>query len=100
MPAANAAADTVISDFAAKGFSATELVALVGAHSAARNLAGTALDSTVDDLDTVFYSETADGTAPASIPADINLSSASATSGDWTTFAGSLSQWQAVFVPA
>ncbi|KAM0812238.1 putative Peroxidase [Seiridium cardinale] len=100
MPGANDAADTIISDFDAKGFTTTELIALVGAHSAAKNLAGTALDSTVDDLDTNFYTETADGSAPASLQSDINLSNSSTTSSDWTTFGGSLSDWEAAFVPA
>ncbi|KAI1863556.1 hypothetical protein JX265_008773 [Neoarthrinium moseri] len=100
IPGANAAADSIVSDFEAKGFTVTELIALIGAHSAAKNLAGVALDSTVDDLDTNFYSETTDGIAPASLQSDINLSNSSTTSGDWTTFAGSLSDWQAAFVPA
>ncbi|KAK6069325.1 ligninase lg6 precursor [Seiridium cupressi] len=100
MPGANDAADTIISDFDAKGFTTTELIALVGAHSAAKNLAGTALDSTVDDLDTNFYTETANGSAPASLQSDINLSNSSTTSSDWTTFGGSLSDWEAAFVPA
>ncbi|KAF7541718.1 hypothetical protein G7054_g373 [Neopestalotiopsis clavispora] len=100
IPGAADSADTIVSDFAAKGFSVTELVALIGAHSAAKNLAGTGLDSTVDDLDTTFYTETADGTAPASLQSDINLSNGTDTSSDWTTFAGSLSDWEAAFVPA
>lgn len=100
MPGGNDAANTIISDFEAKGFTTTELIALVGAHSAAKNLGGTALDSTVDDLDTNFYTETVDGSAPASLQSDINLSNSSTTSSDWTTFGGSLSDWQAAFVPA
>ncbi|KAI0121738.1 ligninase LG6 precursor [Xylariales sp. AK1849] len=100
MPSPASDADTLVSDFAAKGFTSTELVALVGAHSAAKNLNGIALDSTVDDLDANFYTETADGTAPASIPSDINLSNSSITSSDWNGFAASLSDWQAAFVPA
>ncbi|KAH6638536.1 peroxidase [Truncatella angustata] len=100
LPGANSDADTIISDFEAKGFTATELIALVGAHSAAKNLAGTALDSTVDALDTNFYTETADGTAPASLQSDINLSNSSTTSADWASFSSSLSDWEAAFVPA
>lgn len=100
IPGLNDAADTIVSDFAARGFTTTELIALVGAHSAAKTLAGTALDSTVDDLDTNFYSETSGGTAPASLQSDITLSNSSTTSSDWATFSGSLSDWQAAFVPA
>lgn len=100
MPGAADSADTIITDFTDKGFTTTELIALVGAHSAAKNLAGDALDSTVDDLDTNFYTETADGTAPASLQSDINLSNSSTTSSDWTSFGSSLSDWEAAFVPA
>jgi hypothetical protein len=100
MPGPNDAADSVIADFAAKGFSSTELVALVGAHSAGKSLQGVAFDSTVDDLDVVFYEETLDGSAPTSVGADVNLANSSVTNSAWTGFAASLSDWQAAFVPA
>ncbi|KAH8890442.1 heme peroxidase [Thozetella sp. PMI_491] len=100
MPGANTDATTLISQFAAKGFTATELVALVGAHSTAKNLGGTALDSTVGDWDVTYYSETADGTAPASINADKFLSNASETASTWSGFAASQAAWNAAFVPA
>lgn len=100
MPGANDDADSVIAAFSAKGFTSTELVALVGAHSAAKTLAGVGLDSTVDDLDTTFYTETADGTAPASLNSDVYLSNSSTTSSSWSGFAASRSDWEAAFVPA
>ncbi|KAH8897547.1 heme peroxidase [Thozetella sp. PMI_491] len=100
MPAANADASSLISQFAARGFTALELVALVGAHSTAKNLGGVPLDSTDGRWDVKFYSETADGTAPASVPADQFLSNATQTSLMWRTFAASQVSWNAAFVPA
>lgn len=72
----------------------------MGAHSTAKNLAGDALDSTVGDWDTTFYSETADGSGPASLASDQFLSNSSATKDTWDSFAGSASGWAAAFVPA
>ncbi|KAI1393985.1 class II peroxidase [Hypoxylon trugodes] len=100
MPGPNDNATSIVAAFAAKGFTSTELVALVGAHSAAKDLNGNALDSTVDDLDTNFYTETADGTAPASLNSDESLSNSTETSGDWNTFGADASAWADAFVPA
>ncbi len=100
MPGPNTDASTLISEFAAKGFTAVELVALVGAHSTAKNLAGTGLDSTVGAWDTTFYSETADGTAPASLASDQSLSNSTETATTWSGFAASQAAWSAAFVQA
>ncbi|KAI0120376.1 class II peroxidase [Hypoxylon sp. NC0597] len=100
MPSANDNATSIVAAFAAKGFSATELVALIGAHSAAKDLNGNALDSTVDSLDTNFYTETAEGTAPASLNSDISLSNSTETRADWNTFGADASAWADAFVPA
>ncbi|KAI1209813.1 class II peroxidase [Annulohypoxylon truncatum] len=100
IPTQNDNATTIVAAFAAKGFTSTELVALIGAHSAAKDLNGNALDTTVDDLDTTFYTETANGTAPASLNSDVSMSSSSVTSGDWTTFGSDASAWADAFVPA
>ncbi|KAH8658174.1 heme peroxidase [Xylariales sp. PMI_506] len=101
LPAPDADAETLVRQFASRGLTALDLVALVGSHSSAKNLAGQALDSTVDVWDTLFYSETLDRTAPASIPADINLSQDPLTAANWKEFAvGSLQVWSDAFVPA
>jgi hypothetical protein len=100
IPNPNATAESIVARFAAKGFSSTELVALVGTHSAAKNLAGVPLDTTVDDLDVKFYSETQDGTAPARINSDVALANSYITRSTWSGFAASQFSWQAVFVPA
>ncbi|KAI0013007.1 heme peroxidase [Xylariaceae sp. FL0662B] len=100
MPSRNDDAATLISAFAEKGFSATELVALVGAHSAARDAGGEALDSTIGEMDSNFYTETANGTAPTSLNSDKFLSNSTETSSDWTKFGADASAWSAAFVPA
>ena len=100
MPNPTDNATVLIAAFEAKGFTATELVALVGAHSAAKNLAGKSLDSTPGDWDTKFYTETADGTASAALDSDKYLSNSSETSSTWSSFAESSSSWQDAFVPA
>ncbi|KAI0844187.1 putative class II peroxidase [Daldinia vernicosa] len=100
IPGANDNATSIVSAFAAKGFSSTELVALVGAHSAAKDLAGNALDTTVQEMDTNFYTETAEGSAPASLNSDKFLSNSTETSADWNSFGSDAAAWAAAFVPA
>ncbi|KAI1381873.1 putative class II peroxidase [Hypoxylon crocopeplum] len=93
-------ATTIVTSFAAKGFSITELVALMGAHSTAKDLNGNALDTTVGDMDSTFYTETADGSAPTSLNSDKFLSNSTQTSADWSSFGADASAWAAAFVPA
>lgn len=100
IPNPNATAESLVSSFAMKGFTPPELVALVGTHSAAKTLAGVPLDTTVNDLDVVFYSETQDGTAPARLNSDVALANSAITRSMWSGFAASQFNWQAVFVPA
>ena len=106
LPAANANSDDLIALFASKGFSATDLVALVGSHTAAKQKstvpasAGAALDSTPGEWDTSFYQETLDSDAPFTIQADKSLSENTGASGEWKRFANSQAQWSAAFVPA
>lgn len=100
MPGPTDDAASIVSAFAAKGFSVTELVALVGAHTTAKDLAGDGLDDSTSEWDTDFYTETADGTAPSSLTSDKNLSNGTDTSSDWNTFGSDSSAWAAAFVPA
>lgn len=100
LPEPTSSADSLIASFTSKGFTSTDLVALVGAHSAGKTSAGVAFDTTVDRLDTTFYAETLNGTAPTSMESDVNLSKSSVTSGTWSGFAGNQNGWQAAFVPA
>ncbi|KAI0600108.1 heme peroxidase [Biscogniauxia sp. FL1348] len=99
IPGQNADAATSIAAFQAKGFTVTELVALVGAHSTAKNLAGASLDSTPEQWDTAFYSETADESNSASLASDRYLSNSTDSSAIWATMADATT-WTNAFVPA
>jgi hypothetical protein len=72
----------ILAAFSAKGFSADDVVALLGTHSVAVQVnddpsqAGKSLDSTPSTYDTNFYRETRAGTAPYSLQSDKLLSNA------------------------
>ncbi|KAK6850640.1 class II peroxidase [Apiospora arundinis] len=100
MPGQNDPADKIIGDFRAKGFSPNELVALLGAHTVAKNRAGQALDTTDARWDNVFYSETEDLRAPATLNSDKAVSRASDTRRTWSGFAGDSGAWESMFIPA
>lgn len=96
----NDSAATIVSGFAAKGFSVSELVALMGAHTVAKDLNGDGLDSSTGNWDTAFYTETSEGSAPSSLNSDKFLSNSTQTSADWTSFGSDASAWAAAFIPA
>ncbi|KAK8054308.1 hypothetical protein PG996_013609 [Apiospora saccharicola] len=100
LPDQNDPADKIIGDFRAKGFSPTELVGLLGAHTVAKNKAGQPLDSTDAQWDNVFYSETEDHRAPATLNSDKAVSNASDTRRTWSNFAGDSGAWLNTFIPA
>ncbi|KAK8070235.1 hypothetical protein PG994_006851 [Apiospora phragmitis] len=100
IPDQNDPADKIIGDFRAKGFSPTELVALLGAHTVAKNRAGQALDTTDSRWDNVFYSETEDRRAPATLNSDKAVSNATDTGRTWSSFAGDSGAWESIFIPA
>lgn len=68
--------DKILGTFAAVGMSATDVVALVGSHTAGTqsfddpSQAGKSLDSTPSRWDVTFYRETKAGTAPYSFSSD------------------------------
>lgn len=105
LPSARASASTLIDQFAAKGFSATDLAALVGAHSTAKqrfdqpDKAGLSMDSTPGTWDTKFYRETSQGTAPVTLESDKNLASDSRTKVQWAAF-NAQGAWAGAFVSA
>lgn len=76
VPSSRDSVDKILAAFSAKGFSADDLVALLGTHSVAVQVnddpsqAGKSLDSTPSVYDTKFYKETKDGTAPYSLQSD------------------------------
>ncbi|KAH9883600.1 heme peroxidase [Xylariomycetidae sp. FL2044] len=92
-------AATQIAKFETRGFTADELVALVGAHSVAKNLNAASLDSTPAEFDSSFYTETADGTNDASLVSDEFLSNSTETADTWESFEVQ-DTWMAAFVPA
>ncbi|KAK7943907.1 peroxidase [Apiospora aurea] len=100
MPDQNDPADKVIGAFRAKGFSPNELVALLGAHTVAKNRAGQALDASDSRFDNVFYSETTNGRAPATLNSDRAVSNATDTGRTWSNFARSSDGWLSTFIPA
>ncbi|KAL2279137.1 hypothetical protein FJTKL_13705 [Diaporthe vaccinii] len=101
IPSPNSNATVIIAQFAAKGFDSSELVALVGSHSAGKNLTGTQFDTTPGSLDsTTFYTEVLDDDQPATLFSDQSLSTDEATSADWTKYAGSQDSWNTDFAAA
>lgn len=87
-------APQLISLFQSKGFTADELVALVGAHSAGKNHTGVPFDTTVGELDSwTYYSETRDGYAPTTLPSDFFLSQYGETRDSWNVYAASQEAW-------
>ncbi|PVH98059.1 class II peroxidase [Periconia macrospinosa] len=106
LPTGKESASFLISLFAQKGFSAVDLTALVGAHTAAKqrvtdpSKAGAALDTTPGTWDNNFYSETTRRRAPFSLDSDVNLSQDLVTLVPWRSFSVSQSAWSNAFVPA
>ncbi|KAF1844860.1 class II peroxidase [Cucurbitaria berberidis CBS 394.84] len=106
LPAHNSGGDDLVKLFASKGFTPTDLAALIGAHTTAKqrfadpSKAGASLDSTVGTWDTKFYSETKSGKAPFTLQADKNIAENSQTSAPFSNFASSKGAWDAAFVSA
>ncbi|OAG01794.1 peroxidase 40 precursor [Paraphaeosphaeria sporulosa] len=106
LPSGNTAASDLIKRFAARGFSAIDLAALIGAHTAARNRisvpdkANLTMDSTPGQWDSKYYSETINGRAPVTLPSDKSLANHPVTGILMRGFAASQGAWSAAFVPA
>ncbi|KDN67445.1 putative peroxidase [Colletotrichum sublineola] len=98
LPTQDSDAAAQINAFKKKGFSATDLVALVGAHSAGQSLQELSFDSTPDKLDsTVFYPETLEETTPTSLGSDVALGYARETKNVWKGFGASQTRWNSAF---
>lgn len=101
IPGPDSKAADLVAEFAAKGFTSEDLVALIGAHSAGKTLTGEAFDSTVDSLDSeAYYGEVLDGTAPAILPSDLNLATDNATKDDWIEYRDNQTAWNVDFARA
>lgn len=101
IPGPNSNATTLIAAFAEKGFTTGDLVALVGAHSAGKNLSDVAFDTTVDELDSPgFYGEVLNDTAPAVLASDLSLATDDASKSEWIEYRDSQSKWNTDFASA
>ncbi|KAI0505216.1 peroxidase [Xylaria bambusicola] len=110
LPLPSMDAPTLISLFSKKTFTASDLVALVGAHTAARqrfvdpSRAGAALDSDPQIWDASFYAETLTGNNKTFfiLHSDKALATYSTTKAQWKTFAGSTGQalWSPAYAQA
>lgn len=98
-------AKTNIALFEAKTFSATDLVALVGAHTVSQqrfvdpSKAGQAQDTTNTVWDVAFYGQVQSPQTPQGVfkfPSDLALSNNSETASTWTVFAGDQNGWNLV----
>ncbi|KAF1970204.1 heme peroxidase [Bimuria novae-zelandiae CBS 107.79] len=106
LPTGHESAPDLIAHFAARGFSAIDLAALIGAHTAARNRvtvpdkANLTMDSTPGQWDNRYYAETINGKAPVTIPSDRNMAGNLLTGVPMRSFAVSQGAWGVAFVPA
>ncbi|KAH9890274.1 heme peroxidase [Xylariomycetidae sp. FL2044] len=111
LPAATDTAQFLVDLFAAKTFSAADLVALVGAHTASKQTtvdpgrAGASQDSTPGTWDNLYYGETKSSGNDSDVlvfPSDRNLAQFSQTSGLWDQFAaaGGQRSWSPAFAAA
>ncbi|CAO2653303.1 Nn.00g027140.m01.CDS01 [Neocucurbitaria sp. VM-36] len=106
VPSSRDTVDKILGAFSAKGFSADDVVALMGTHSVALQFnddpsqAGKSLDSTPSRYDMAFYKETKEGTAPYSLQSDRLLSNDTQTAHTWDEFANDADAWTGVFTDA
>lgn len=92
-------APQLISAFAKKGFSSRDLVALVGAHSAAVNATGAPMDSSPGKLDScTYYTQVLNREAPAVLFSDFSLATYQETQGDWLAYAKDQGLWDKAYV--
>lgn len=105
IPSPFADAQTNIALFEAKTFSASDLVALVGAHSVSQQFfvdpskAGASQDTSPGVWDTAYYGQTANSSTPPGVfkfPSDVSLANSAETSGTWKGFETDLGAWNAV----
>ena len=86
VPASRDPIPKILGQFAKVGMSAGDVVAMVGAHTTARQFfddpakAGASLDTTPSRWDITFYRETKAGTAPYSLSSDLRMTNDSEVS--------------------
>ena len=106
LPPVNGSGDSLLAMFKAKGFTATDLAALIGAHSTStqffvdRSKAGAPQDSTPGIWDVTYYNETLKGTAPFTFESDKNLAAQAEVGPVFRSFVDNQLGWDDAFVPA
>ncbi|KAF2663150.1 heme peroxidase [Microthyrium microscopicum] len=106
LPQPNVSAEESIGAFQKKGFSVSDLVALIGAHTASKQFtvdpakAGEAQDTTPGTWDVTYYSQTVAGKAPFTFQADTNLVNAAQAGPVFKQFASNKPGWDANFASA
>jgi len=106
LPSVHGSGDGLLAMFTAKGFTATDLAALIGAHTASqqffvdRQRAGAAQDSTPEVWDVAYYGQTLEGTAPFTFESDKNLANQEEVKGPFKGFVGNQAGWNGAFIVA
>lgn len=100
MPRADTDVQTMIQMFQAKGFNKSELVALTGAHTIARKLDRTPMDSTVGEWDSSYYTETSANETPGFVEADKFMAQSGQVGEDWRYMGKSQDNFMNSFIPA
>jgi len=106
LPPANVTGDDALQHFSAKGFTAQDLAALIGAHTASRQFntdptqVGASQDTTPGIWDIVYFVQTLLKQAPFSFQSDISLSQQESV-GPWMQkFSTDKAGWDAAFSAA
>ncbi|RDW64717.1 peroxidase-6 [Coleophoma cylindrospora] len=111
LPSATASGDSLYALFQAKGFSAVDLAALLGAHSTSRAFgqtsigipSGCAQDSSDGIWDVKYYSETTLTNPPAGVcpfPSDVNLAKHAVVGKEFAGFVNNQGKWTGKFADA
>jgi hypothetical protein len=106
LPPANVTGDDALQHFSAKGFTAQDLAALIGAHTASRQFitdpteVGVSQDTTPGIWDIVYFVQTLLKQAPLSFPSDISLSQQESVGPYMKQFSTDKASWDAAFTAA
>lgn len=106
LPRPDVDGDAALAAFAAKGFSAEDLAALIGAHTASKQFvvdqaqAGAAQDTTPGKWDTLYFKQTIEGKAPLTFKSDSNLVQQEQVGPVMKKFSKNKAGWDQSFVSA
>ncbi|KAF2803698.1 heme peroxidase [Mytilinidion resinicola] len=106
LPSVTGSGDQLFNMFKAKGFTATDLAALIGAHTTSEQFfvnkakAGAAQDTTPNVWDVAYYGQMLAGTAPFTFESDKNLAAQNDVKGPFKGFVGNQVAWNGAFVVA